>query len=125
MPYADGLIKKSDLTRAIDYQIVPLSINERVMEDIFGPSKSMDLKSYCVTILIYQIFKRNAKPNKYALSEENFMTALKEVTFSKAFLDRVDNMFIPTTEEMEDAAKRPEIVFDERDFLVTFLQTGY
>jgi len=34
-------------------------------------------------------------------------------------------MFIPTPEEMEDAAKRPEVVFDERDFLVTFLQTGY
>ena len=91
------------------------------MDDIFGNSKSMDLKSYCVTIIIYQIFKRHANPNKYALSEENFMEALKEVTFSKAFLDKIDNMFIPTPEEMEDAARRPEVVFNERDFLVTFL----
>jgi len=49
------------------------------------------------------------------------MAAIKEVTFSKAFLDKIDNLFIPTPEEIEDAARRPEVVFNERDFLVTFL----
>lgn len=28
-------------------------------------------------------------------------------------------------EEYEEASKRPEVIFHQRDFLVTFLQTGY
>lgn len=41
------------------------------------------------------------------------------------FLSKIDNLFIPTMEDYEEASKQPEIKYHERDFLVTFLQTGY
>jgi len=55
------------------------------------------------------------------MKEEDFLACLKQESFSKAFLDQIQNIFIPTQAEYDEAAKRPEIPFDERDFLVTFL----
>jgi len=43
------------------------------------------------------------------------------VSFSRTFLSQIDNFYIPTMEEYEEASRRPEIEFHERDFLVTFL----
>ena len=59
------------------------------------------------------------------MAEEEFLEMLKQVTFSNTFLKTVDNIYIPTKEEYEAASQLPEIQYQERDFLVTFLQTAY
>lgn len=78
-----------------------------------------------MSLIIYQTFRRFAKVNKWGMGEEEFLLCLKQITYSKNFLKHIDNIFIPTQDEYDEASKRPEVVYHERDFLVTFLQTGY
>jgi len=78
-----------------------------------------------VSLIIYQNFRRFTKVSKWGLNEEEFLACLNQISFSRTFLAQIDNFYIPTMEEYEEASKRPEITFHERDFLVTFLQTGY
>lgn len=55
------------------------------------------------------------------MAEDEWLLCLKQMTYSKKFLQNVENMFIPTQDEYNEASKRPEITYHERDFLVTFL----
>lgn len=113
------------MKRAVDYQIVQIGLNAKVIDQIFGEQDELDLKSFAVSLIVYQTFRRFSKENKFGMAETEWLECLKQITFSKAFLDNIDNIFIPTQEEYDEASKRPEVVFHERDFLVTFLQTGY
>lgn len=125
MPYLNGMVKKTDFVRAIDYQKVQAGINNFVIDQIFGDQSELNLKYFSVSLIVFQNFRRFTKVSHWGLNEEEFLNCLKQLTFSRTFLAQIDNFYIPTMEEYEEASRRPEIEFHERDFLVTFLQTGY
>lgn len=125
MPYLNGLVKKTDMIRAVDYQRVQAGLNNFVIDQIFGDQTELSLKYFAVSLIIYQNFRRFSKVSKWGLNEEEFLACINQISFSRTFLAQIDNFYIPTMEEYEEASKRPEITYHERDFLVTFLQTGY
>jgi len=125
VPYLNGMVKKSDFVRAVDYQKVQAGINNFVIDQIFGDQNELNLKYFSVSLIVFQNFRRFTKVSHWGLNEEEFLACLKQLTFSRTFLAQIDNFYIPTMEEYEEASRRPEIEFHERDFLVTFLQTGY
>jgi hypothetical protein len=101
--------------------LVDCGLNFKVIDQIFGEAEELNLKSFSVSLIIYQQFRRYAKKLKFGMAEDEFLLCLKQESFSQAFLAQVNNIFIPTQAEYDEAAKKPEIPFNERDFLVTFL----
>ena len=77
IPYQTGLVKKSDMKRAVDYQIVQIGLNANIIDKIYGELTELNFKTFSVSLIIFQQFKKYAKVNKYGMSEEEFLECLK------------------------------------------------
>ena len=61
IPYENGLVKKSDMIRAVDYQIVSVGLNNAVINQIFGEATELNLKTFSCSLIIYQWFRKFSK----------------------------------------------------------------
>ncbi len=96
-------------------------MNAKIIDSIYGELTELNFKTFSVSLIIFQQFRKYAKANKYGMSEEEFIECLKQHTFNSNFLKSVENVYIPEMKEVEEASFKPEVEWKERDFLVTFL----
>lgn len=54
VPYQNGLVKKTDMKRAVDYQFVQVGLNSNVIDQIYGDQTELNLKYFAVSLIIYQ-----------------------------------------------------------------------
>lgn len=75
-------------------------------------------------LLIYKNFKRGAKENKNAMTEDEWVTCLAGKGFSQGILKAIDKIYIPTEEQYLNASESTgNLYYSEKDMLQTFLQT--
>lgn len=54
-----------------------IGLNAKVIDQIFGEQETLNLKSFAVSLIIYQTFRRFSKVNKFGMAEDEFLLCLK------------------------------------------------
>jgi len=73
---------------------------------MYEATEGLDFKAWTGFFYAKRLFERNALTDIAYLTIDEWNTLLSEETFNQPLLALIDNLYMPTVEEVAEAAKR-------------------
>ena len=73
MPFVEGYLRKKDVLRAVESQLLANQITEQIVNVMFEQVDSMDFIQFAAQMWIYALYTRYRVPTEPGLSNEAFM----------------------------------------------------
>lgn len=123
MPFKFPHINKKDILRAIDEGVLPTTFNPINVGEIFEYGlEEMDFKGFGGSMYAYRLYKRDTWDGETEFDAGIFKGLLDLPDFNHKLVAIIDELYMPTQEEIEEAATRRWPKADEKKYLIDFIQ---
>lgn len=125
MPFKFPHIHKKDILRAIDEGVLPTTFNPINVGEIFEFGlEEMDFKGFGGSMYAYRLYKRDTWDGETEFDAGIFKSYLDLPNFNQKLVELIDDLYMPTLEEIEEASDKRWPHSNEKHYLIEFLQKG-